>query len=84
VPDLVDEEQALQGLADSATQASLAEYAAALEGKNGAMLWAVSASDGRRLAQQPLDAPPVFDGLAAADGKLFLVTVDGKVVCFGR
>jgi hypothetical protein len=82
-PDLVDEEQAAQTLTDPATQASLLEHAAALDGRKGALLWAVSASDGQRLAEQRLDAPPVFDGMAAAAGKLLLVTVDGKVLCFG-
>lgn len=82
-PDLVDEEQAAQTLAAPETQAKLAEYAAALAGRRGAMLWAVSASDGQPLAQQPLDAPPVFDGMAAADGQLVLTTTDGKVLCFG-
>jgi len=83
-PDLVDEDQAAQSLASPATQDSLVEHAAALAGKRGAVLWAVGATDGQRLAEQALDAPPVFDGLAAAAGNLFLVTVDGKVLCFGR
>ena len=83
-PDLVDEEQAAQTMADPATQASLVEYAAALEGRRGGLLRAVSKSDGRKLAEQPLDAPPVFDGMAAAGGNLFLVTVDGEVLCFGK
>ena len=28
--------------------------------------------------------PPVWDGLAAADGRLFLSTDDGRVVCLGQ
>ncbi len=47
------------------------------------MLLAVSATDGTVLAEYPLDAPPVFDGLAAAVGRLYLTTIDGKVTCFG-
>jgi len=81
-PDLVDEELAVQSMASPATQANLIEYAAALEGRRGGLLRAVSAADGLQLAEQPLDAPPVFDGMAAAEGKLFLVTVDGRVLCF--
>ena len=46
-------------------------------------LLAVSTSDGKKLAEYRLDAPPVFDGLAAAGGQLYLATIDGKVVCFG-
>jgi hypothetical protein len=26
---------------------------------------------------------PVFEGMAAAGGRLFLVTSDGRVLCFG-
>jgi len=55
---------------------------AAFEGRLGAQLWAVSAADGEKLAQQDLDALPVFDGLIAAGGKLYLSTKDGDVVCF--
>jgi len=57
---------------------------AAFEGRKGAVLRAHSAADGKKLAEIKLDAPPVFDGLIAAGGRLYLVTVDGKVVCFGK
>jgi len=57
------------------------EALAAFEGKRGAMLCAVSAADGKRLSEVKLDAMPVWDGMAAAHGRLFLSTVDGKVVC---
>jgi len=56
---------------------------AALEGRGGGVLRAVSAADGRQLAELPLDGVPVFDGMAAAGGRLFLVTVDGRALCFG-
>ena len=55
---------------------------ATLEGRNGGQLLAVSAADGGKLAQYPLDAPPVFDGMAAAGGRLYLATTDGKVLSF--
>ena len=51
----------------------------ALEGRKGAELWAVSTADGRKLATHRLAAPPVFDGLIAAQGKLFIVMADGTV-----
>jgi len=47
------------------------------------MLWVLSAEDGSKLAEQSLGAPAVWDGLAAADRRLYLSTVDGKVLCFG-
>ena len=64
------------------TQAPLKQEEA-LSGKSGGVLWAVSAEDGRKLHEVVLDAPPVFDGLAAANGRLYLTAVDGKVHCFG-
>ncbi len=55
---------------------------AALEGRAGGVLRAVAATDGETLGEQKLDAPPVFDGLIAADGRLYMVTTDGRVRCF--
>jgi outer membrane protein assembly factor BamB len=82
VPDNLDEDkaQATIGLPD--TQKQLAEFAAALHGRRGALLHAVSADTGKRLAEYQLDALPVFDGMAAAGGKLFIVDKAGKVTCF--
>jgi len=45
------------------------------------LLLALSASDGAELARCPLDAPPVFNGMAAAGGQLFLVLENGGLVC---
>ncbi|MBM4031906.1 MAG: methyltransferase domain-containing protein [Planctomycetes bacterium] len=54
---------------------------AAFEGRRGARLVAVSAKDGKKLAEQALDASPVFDGLIAAAGRLFAALEDGSLVC---
>jgi hypothetical protein len=56
----------------------------AFEGRQGGQLWAVSASDGSKLAEYPLDSPPVFDGLIAAQQRLFLTTTDGVLSCWGQ
>jgi len=56
----------------------------AFEGRKGAVLRAHLAADGKMLAEQKLDAPPVFDGLIAAAGRLFMCTTSGRVVCFGK
>jgi hypothetical protein len=58
------------------------EFYAALEGT--AVLWAVSAKDGEKQAEARLEAPPVPDGMAAAAGRLFVCTIDGRVVCLGK
>jgi len=55
---------------------------AAYDGRRGGVMWAVSAEYGSRLAEYRLDAPPVFDGMAAANRRLFVSTVDGKLTCY--
>ena len=62
--------------------ANLEDLPAALEGLRGGLLLAVSATDGETLAQYKLEAPPVWDGMAAAGGRLYLSTTDGRVLCF--
>lgn len=58
------------------------KYEAAHEGKLGGVLWAASPDDGTKLAAYPLDAAPVWDGMAAAGGPLYLSLKDGRVVCW--
>ena len=57
---------------------------AAFEGRRAARLAALSTSDGRQLSQIALEHPPVFDGMIAAAGKLFVSSTDGSLVCLGR
>ena len=52
-----------------------------VEGRKGGVLAVYSKANGEKLADYRLDAPPVFDGLAAAGGRLYLTAVDGRVVC---
>ncbi len=47
-------------------------------------LRSISMADGRDLAVLPLEAPPIFDGLAAAYGTIPVSTTDGCVSCFGQ
>ena len=54
------------------------------EGRLAAVLWVLSTKDGSQLSECKLPVPPVFDGMAAAQGKLFLSTTDGRVTCFGK
>jgi hypothetical protein len=59
------------------------DLAKAYEGRMGGILWAASASTGKKLARYALDAPPAWDSLAAANGQLFLSLADGRVICMG-
>lgn len=82
-PDVLDEEAALRNPDDPAIRRQLEAQAAALAGKLGGQLLAMSADDGRVLACYDLGYMPVFDGMAAAGGRLLLATSNGKVVCLG-
>ncbi len=46
------------------------------------MLWVVNKKTGEKTAELKLHTIPVFDGLAAARGRLYIAGVDGRVVCF--
>ena len=54
---------------------------AALDGEASGRLLAVSRRDGAILAEMILPSTPVWDGLAAARGKLYLSTRNGQVLC---
>ena len=51
------------------------------EGKRGGVMWAVDKADGRRLAEYRLESPPVFDGLIAANGRLYISSKNGTLAC---
>lgn len=55
--------------------------AAAFAGTAGSKLVSISPVDGHILAAVDLPGTPVWDGLAAADGRLFMTTRDGRIVC---
>ena len=80
-PDVIDEERAVRSLDSPELRQKLAEQEAALQGKLGSLLVAVSAANGGQLAAVRFDSAPVFDGLAAANGRLYLSTLDGQVIC---
>jgi outer membrane protein assembly factor BamB len=82
-PDLVNEDQAATSLDDPKVQAKIIEQGEAYDGHKGAIISAVLAANGKGLASYRLASMPVFDGMAAADGKLYLSTTDGKVLCLG-
>jgi hypothetical protein len=56
---------------------------AAFEGRMGSQLCVFSVSEGVKISETRLDCVPVFDGLIAASGMLFMATEDGSVVCYG-
>lgn len=84
-PDMVDEEYAFEALTrkDAAIQQLLMDQDQALEGKKGAALSMMNTSNGNQQQSVQLDSPPVWDGMAVAQGCLFVCTIDGKVQRFG-
>jgi outer membrane protein assembly factor BamB len=82
--DTVDENEIRKRIGTAEADRQLREQVDAFVGKKGAMLWAVSAKDGEKQAELHLDELPVFDGMAAAYGRLYMTTIDGNVVCLGK
>jgi len=83
-----DEQRAEQYLTTARTdtfrlEPFLQDAVDAFDGKSGGSLWAVSKSEGTRLAETQLPSSPVFDGMVAAQGRLFLSLKDGSVICLG-
>jgi outer membrane protein assembly factor BamB len=56
----------------------------AFEGRKGGVLRAVSTADGEKLTEYELKSPPVFDGMIAANERLYICTRDGRVLCMGK
>lgn len=80
-PDYVDEREAFHKPDDSSIREKLVLQAEALEGRHGGQLWAMSKSDGKVLARYAFNTIPIFDGMAAAGGRLYLCAADGRVLC---
>ncbi|NIS53089.1 MAG: PQQ-binding-like beta-propeller repeat protein [Phycisphaerae bacterium] len=81
-PDMIDEDQISKSLDVPGVDSTLAEQNAGLEGKKGSLLRVVSASDGEKLAEYKLESVPVWDSMAASDGRLYLAMKNGRVLCF--
>jgi len=82
-PDVVDEDEAFKNPFDPKVVASLAKQDAAYQGRYGAILMAVSTTNGQQISRLDLPALPVWDGMAAARGSLFVCTQDGRLTCLG-
>jgi outer membrane protein assembly factor BamB len=57
---------------------------ATFEGRRGGVLDVLAAKDGKKLAEYTLESPPVWDGLAAANGRLYLTLRNGSMVCLAK
>ena len=84
-PDIIDEEATFQNLSegDQEVQRLLAAQDQVLSGDSGLLL-SVNTATGEIENKLPLGTLPAWDGLAAANEKLFLSTLSGTVICFGK
>jgi hypothetical protein len=81
-PDIVDEEGNFFILDKAEVVQKLAEQKELLRGSEGALMWAVSADTGRKYSELRLDSLPVWDGMIASGGKLYLAMMNGEIVCY--
>ena len=80
--DLLDEDAAFKAFPAPDAKKQIAAQQAALAGERGAIMKVVNAETGEALEEYKLASPPVFDGMIAAGGRLYVVTTDGKVICY--
>ncbi|HOX07808.1 MAG TPA: PQQ-binding-like beta-propeller repeat protein [Planctomycetota bacterium] len=82
---LLDEDirQQMLGVVLAGETAYLAGVPASLDPKDKGELWVLSGTDGKKLQTLTLDSKPVYDGLSAAGGRLYLAAEDGTLTCFG-
>ena len=72
----------LRAMAGTADKIFIA-FATPNTAKPNAQIIILSADKGEKLGIIDLPSPPRWDGLAIADGKLFISTEDGKLLCLG-
>lgn len=85
-PDIINEEDTFKQLSESdpLVQDLLAKQDRVLLGDQGSRMLAVNIDTGEMESEIQLEELPTWDGLAGAGGELFLSTLDGAVICFGK
>ena len=84
-PDVADEEKTYGYVfgADDEINRQMRRQEDAWRGNEGALVWAVSADTGQKLSEHKIAAMPVWDGMIAAGGRLYLSLTDGSVLSMG-
>ncbi|MHC4509117.1 MAG: outer membrane protein assembly factor BamB family protein, partial [Planctomycetota bacterium] len=70
-------------LAGPPDSANPGQALAAIEGRQGGMLWVIDAADGERSIEYRLESSPRYDGMAVTEGKCYITTTDGHLMCLG-
>ena len=79
--DIMDEEYVFDNRNEPNVVAMLAQQDDLLEGLGSGLLRAVSIDNGVTMAQYDLECIAVWDGMVAANGKLYISLKNGKVIC---
>jgi hypothetical protein len=66
------------------TPAEIDTWAEALQSQRGGRLMMVDTADGSTLNEMDLPSPPIFDGMAVAQDRVYLATRAGEIVCLAR
>jgi len=84
-PDVADEEKTYDFVfgADDPINRQMRRQEEAWLGKQGALLWAVSAETGLKVSERKIPAIPVWDGMIAANERLYFSLNDGTILCLG-
>jgi len=84
-PDVADEEKTYGFVfgGDDEINRQMRRQEDAWRGKEGALVWAVSADTGQKLSECRITAIPVWDGMIAAGGRLYVSLTNGSVLCMG-
>jgi outer membrane protein assembly factor BamB len=82
-PDLLNDEETLKRIMarDPDVEQELQRQDRVLEGSEGAPLMVISTVNGEAQEVMTLEHLPVWDGMAAANGKLYIATRGGTVIC---
>jgi hypothetical protein len=81
-PDVMDEDVMFQEIHLPGSDPVVEEQNAAYLGELGSIIYAIDAKTGKKLVSMEIDEVPAFDGLIAANGKIYMSTTEGEVICF--
>jgi outer membrane protein assembly factor BamB len=81
-PDVLDEDVMFQEIHLPGSDPIIEEQNASYLGELGSIIYAVDAKTGKMLVSMEIDEVPAFDGLITANGKIYMSTTEGELVCF--
>ncbi|KPK37647.1 MAG: hypothetical protein AMJ65_14100, partial [Phycisphaerae bacterium SG8_4] len=80
--DVADEKKLWGRSNEKIFQQKMESQAAWFKGKHGGVMQVFSKKDGKKLAEKKLAYLPAFDGLVAANGRLYMATECGSILCY--